>query len=115
MAFHSRLTAILLLLSIITVAESSTVNNTVTDWGDALLNQTRSLNTSHQITARLLALTHLAQYKALSANADLGIADDRAVAGSRALHMSQRSTALGKRMSSAVFALARGVHQRIST
>ncbi len=89
MAFRSRLAAVVSLLSILMVAESSNLNNTVTDWGDALLNQTRSLNISHQITARLLALTHLAQYKALAANADLHASDDRAVAGDKSLHISQ--------------------------
>jgi hypothetical protein len=81
MAYTLRLAALPLFLLLAIPSEGSILNNTVTDWGDAVLNQTRSLNISHQITARLLALTHLAQYKALTANIDIKVADDRAVAG----------------------------------
>lgn len=81
MAHTLRLAVVAVVLMLAMPSHGSLLNNTVTDWGDAVLNQTRSLNISHQITARLLALTHLAQYKALAANADLQLADDKAVAG----------------------------------
>lgn len=81
MAYTLRLITVAVILIYVLPSDGLLLNNTVTDWGDAVLNQTRSLNISHQITARLLALTHLAQYKALAANADLNIADDKAVAG----------------------------------
>ena len=98
MAHTLRLAVVAVVLMLAMPSEGSRLNNTVTDWGDAILNQTRSLNISHQITARLLALTHLAQYKALAANDDLQLANDEAVAGKDSAGMTPTIESDGTRM-----------------